>query len=330
MAHLAHEGFDPAFGARPLKRIIQREIGDPAAVLLLEGKVSDGDTITVDVVDGELVVNGLTAVAASDAAVIGRSSCTLATRSRRARTAAAAAWAGKPSWSARAMIDGAIRAQRRVVGAGDAVRLRNASTVMPDDTSAKPDVGSDAGQPITKLAALNGVCWPTRISPALTSPSTTASTSASRDGDLEVLGRVAVGDRDRLVEVVDEHAAAVRPERGPRRVGPHGRQVGELAGAARRRWRRRARPTSSRARPTSRCRARPRSAGRRPAGPGRPSPSAITRLSVGPSSIIVADAVALQLDLGARHRRRARADDLADPGDRLRAERRARPARPGR
>ena len=39
MAHLAREGFDPAFGARPLKRIIQREIGDPAAVLLLEGKV---------------------------------------------------------------------------------------------------------------------------------------------------------------------------------------------------------------------------------------------------------------------------------------------------
>ena len=37
--HLAQEGFDPAFGARPLKRIIQREIGDQAAVLLLEGKV---------------------------------------------------------------------------------------------------------------------------------------------------------------------------------------------------------------------------------------------------------------------------------------------------
>jgi ATP-dependent Clp protease ATP-binding subunit ClpB len=56
MQFLAHEGFDPAFGARPLKRIIQREIGDPAAVLLLEGKVTDGDTITVDVVDGALSV----------------------------------------------------------------------------------------------------------------------------------------------------------------------------------------------------------------------------------------------------------------------------------
>ena len=56
MKHLAHEGFDPAFGARPLKRIIQREIGDPAAVLLLEGKVGDGDSIDVDVVDGVLSV----------------------------------------------------------------------------------------------------------------------------------------------------------------------------------------------------------------------------------------------------------------------------------
>ncbi|MBX3284658.1 MAG: ATP-dependent chaperone ClpB [Actinobacteria bacterium] len=45
---LAKEGFDPAFGARPLKRVIQREIGDRLAVLLLEGEVPDGATITVD------------------------------------------------------------------------------------------------------------------------------------------------------------------------------------------------------------------------------------------------------------------------------------------
>ncbi len=56
MELLATEGFDPAFGARPLKRIIQREIGDRAAVLLLEGKVTDGGTITVGVVDGDLAV----------------------------------------------------------------------------------------------------------------------------------------------------------------------------------------------------------------------------------------------------------------------------------
>ncbi|MDQ3544666.1 MAG: hypothetical protein M3431_12500 [Actinomycetota bacterium] len=39
-----------------MKRIIQREIGDPAAVLLLEGKVGEGDSIMVDVVDGRLSV----------------------------------------------------------------------------------------------------------------------------------------------------------------------------------------------------------------------------------------------------------------------------------
>ena len=43
------EGYDPAFGARPLKRVIQREIGDRAAVLILEGKVHEGGSIVVDV-----------------------------------------------------------------------------------------------------------------------------------------------------------------------------------------------------------------------------------------------------------------------------------------
>ncbi len=57
MAWMAHEGYDPAFGARPLKRVIQRELSDPAAVLILEGKVGDGDTLNVDVVDDRLVVN---------------------------------------------------------------------------------------------------------------------------------------------------------------------------------------------------------------------------------------------------------------------------------
>ena len=51
---LARDGFDPAFGARPLKRVIQREIGDQAAMLILEGKVGDDGTITVDVVDDAL------------------------------------------------------------------------------------------------------------------------------------------------------------------------------------------------------------------------------------------------------------------------------------
>ena len=56
MTHLAHEGYDPAFGARPLKRVIQREIADPAALLILEGKVGEGGSVEVDVVDGVLSV----------------------------------------------------------------------------------------------------------------------------------------------------------------------------------------------------------------------------------------------------------------------------------
>jgi ATP-dependent Clp protease ATP-binding subunit ClpB len=47
-AWLAHKGYDPVFGARPLKRLIQREISDPLALALLEGKYSEGDTVTVD------------------------------------------------------------------------------------------------------------------------------------------------------------------------------------------------------------------------------------------------------------------------------------------
>jgi ATP-dependent Clp protease ATP-binding subunit ClpB len=52
-SRVAADGFDPVFGARPLKRVIQREIGDRAAMAILEGKVSEGDTITLDVDDAE-------------------------------------------------------------------------------------------------------------------------------------------------------------------------------------------------------------------------------------------------------------------------------------
>lgn len=45
---LALEGFDPAYGARPLRRLVQREIGDRLARLLLTGEVSDGDAVVVD------------------------------------------------------------------------------------------------------------------------------------------------------------------------------------------------------------------------------------------------------------------------------------------
>ncbi|MGA2465996.1 MAG: ATP-dependent chaperone ClpB [Thermodesulfobacteriota bacterium] len=49
---LAKEGFDPAYGARPLKRVIQKEIQDQLAMKILEGKFKEGDTITVDM-DGK-------------------------------------------------------------------------------------------------------------------------------------------------------------------------------------------------------------------------------------------------------------------------------------
>ena len=54
---LAKEGFDPAYGARPLKRVIQKEIQDKLAMRLLEGKFKEGSTITADIDEkkGELV-----------------------------------------------------------------------------------------------------------------------------------------------------------------------------------------------------------------------------------------------------------------------------------
>jgi ATP-dependent Clp protease ATP-binding subunit ClpB len=49
---IAREGFDPVYGARPLKRALQREVQNPLAVRILEGEFEDGDTILVDVKDG--------------------------------------------------------------------------------------------------------------------------------------------------------------------------------------------------------------------------------------------------------------------------------------
>jgi ATP-dependent Clp protease ATP-binding subunit ClpB len=53
---LAERGYDPAFGARPLRRLIQRELGDRIALAILEGKVGEGDTARVDVDGDEFVV----------------------------------------------------------------------------------------------------------------------------------------------------------------------------------------------------------------------------------------------------------------------------------
>jgi len=54
-AHVAKAGYDPVFGARPLKRAIQNEILNPLALRLLEGAFSEGDVIEVDYVDGGMV-----------------------------------------------------------------------------------------------------------------------------------------------------------------------------------------------------------------------------------------------------------------------------------
>ena len=51
---LAADGYDPAYGARPLKRVIQRELQDPLALALLEGRFGAGDTVYVDVAGDEM------------------------------------------------------------------------------------------------------------------------------------------------------------------------------------------------------------------------------------------------------------------------------------
>ncbi|HRK18409.1 MAG TPA: ATP-dependent chaperone ClpB [Hyphomicrobiaceae bacterium] len=55
---LANRGYDPAYGARPLKRVIQKSVQDPLAEMILAGTVMDGDTVEIGVADGQLVLNG--------------------------------------------------------------------------------------------------------------------------------------------------------------------------------------------------------------------------------------------------------------------------------
>jgi ATP-dependent Clp protease ATP-binding subunit ClpC len=64
---LAGQGYDESFGARPLKRAVQRYVESPLSVRLLEGKFSKGDHVLIDAPDGELTftrqddANGLSA-----------------------------------------------------------------------------------------------------------------------------------------------------------------------------------------------------------------------------------------------------------------------------
>ncbi|MFJ2893966.1 ATP-dependent chaperone ClpB [Streptomyces sp. NPDC087218] len=68
LAWLAEEGNDPAYGARPLRRLIQTSIGDRLAKEILAGEVRDGDTVRVDRVGDGLLVGPATSGAASDGA----------------------------------------------------------------------------------------------------------------------------------------------------------------------------------------------------------------------------------------------------------------------
>ena len=55
--YLANAGYDPAFGARPLKRVIQREIQDRLALALLSGEIHDGDEVVIDTGEAGLVLS---------------------------------------------------------------------------------------------------------------------------------------------------------------------------------------------------------------------------------------------------------------------------------
>ena len=53
---LGDMGYDPTYGARPLRRVIQKELTDRLALALLEGELREGDSVTVDAVNGDLMM----------------------------------------------------------------------------------------------------------------------------------------------------------------------------------------------------------------------------------------------------------------------------------
>jgi ATP-dependent Clp protease ATP-binding subunit ClpB len=57
-ARLAELGYDPAYGARPLKRVIQKNVQDPLAEEILSGRVKDGEEVQVEVKGGDFIFNG--------------------------------------------------------------------------------------------------------------------------------------------------------------------------------------------------------------------------------------------------------------------------------
>jgi ATP-dependent Clp protease ATP-binding subunit ClpB len=62
---LADKGYDPAYGARPLKRVIQKSVQDPLAELILSGRIKDGETVKISPGRDGLVFNGATVAAAA-------------------------------------------------------------------------------------------------------------------------------------------------------------------------------------------------------------------------------------------------------------------------
>lgn len=51
---LAKDGYDPVYGARPLRRVIERHVENPLSTMLLKGELKEGDTVKVDLVKGNL------------------------------------------------------------------------------------------------------------------------------------------------------------------------------------------------------------------------------------------------------------------------------------
>jgi ATP-dependent Clp protease ATP-binding subunit ClpB len=62
---LADKGYDPAYGARPLKRVIQKSVQDPLAELILSGRIKDGEKVKVTTGRDGLVFNGAVVAAAA-------------------------------------------------------------------------------------------------------------------------------------------------------------------------------------------------------------------------------------------------------------------------
>lgn len=59
---LVEEGYDPAYGARPLKRLLQHRVADPLALEIIEGRIHDGEHILVDALDGDLIFTAIEAL----------------------------------------------------------------------------------------------------------------------------------------------------------------------------------------------------------------------------------------------------------------------------